>query len=470
MTVDREARNAAIQFHNQSLAVVGTDKPLAYRLLCSAVTVDPDMAQGWYMLSNACADLKLFPASIAAARRCLACPMGDAPGDLTEQLRAKTMVNLGHRYFQNGDVREAMLTTKAAIGLLDREPDLDPEGRAFAHTNMSLILSVQGRVDAALEEAKRGFELNPTPINETGLGFGYLFAGDYAHGLKHFDARFAYKAELNSYLSWPFPRWQGERVGALFVAADQGIGDTLSMARFVIPAAQAAEKVMFQVPPEIVSLMALAMKPLGNVEVMAQSAGLVPADAWVPVVSLPVALGLTSEQIRAQPQGWWIDVPPADPVWKAKGAKFHIGIAYGGSPKNEIDIWRSAPLHHFLTLAEIPGVQLYSLQVGDRAQDIHAIGAAALIRDMSPWIRDAMDTAAIMQQLDVIVTIDSFVGHLVGALSRPCYTLVSRLGGDWRLGRSGNKPLWYDNTHLIRQGDDGRWEPVFERLFGLLHG
>lgn len=469
MVVDKEARNKSIEFHNQAVQVVGSDKMQAYRLLCSAVTVDPSMAVGWYAMGNALADLKMIPASIAAFRRCLACPEGDLAGDLDAELKAKALVNLGHRLANAGSAEESEVVTAEAIRFLEANPELDREGRAFAWTNMSLALSVQGRVGESLEFAKAAFEKSQEPIIETGLAFAYLFAGDYALGLKHFEARFPYR--LPAYLSYPYPRWDGERLsGTLFVAADQGIGDTLSMARFVPWAAGRVERVVFQVQPELLRLMAGAFAAWKNVVIEPQSTIFPIADAWCPVMSLPVAMGMTTDQIRDQPQIWVVpraEMPIAN-GWKAKGARLHVGIAYAGSPLNEIDQWRSVEVTRFLELCRVTGVQVYSLQVGERTADLHAAGMAALVRDMSPWLRDALDTAAVMRELDLVVSIESFVAHLAGALGKECWVLLSRRGGDWRCGRSGDRPLWYEKTRLFRQGEDGEWGPVFSRVVEAL--
>lgn len=462
-----EARRASIDFHNSAAGLVQSDPQLAYRLLCSATTIDPTMASGWWMLGNATADLKMLPASIAAFRRCLQLPIGTEPGDLTEEISVAALINLGHRLFQNGEIDEAYEVTLKAIRACEAGTHLDIKNRAFAWTNMSLVLSIKGDVRQALTYAKKAFEMSQEPIIETGLGFGYLFAGDYAKGLKSFEGRFGYK--LPQYLSYPYPRWDGSVGGRVFVASDQGLGDTISFTRFVPSVAERVDSVVFQVQPELVSMMAEAMRPFQNVEVVPQDTTLPGADSWVPVMSIPLALGLTTAKIASQPQIWEVPASTSLPEgWKSKAADLHIGIAYAGSPLNEIDRWRSAPLTEFLRLYDVPGIQLYSLQVGDRAKDIHDAGAAGIIRDMSPWIKDATHTAEIMRQLDLVITIDSFVGHLAGAMGKKCWTLVSRLGGDWRLGRSGDKPIWYPRTKLFRQGSAGTWGPVFDDVKAAL--
>lgn len=456
----RARRNKAVEFNNLVPATVAAkDATSAYRQLCSATVVDPTMAQGWYGLGNATADLGMGAASVAAFRRVLALPDGPFSGDCTPALRVKALVNLGHRLVHFGKPEEARDVTAQAIRMLEADPALDPEGRAFAWTNMSLALSVLGETEESLKFARHAWGMSQDPVIELGLAFALLYAGRYAAGLKHFEARFAWK--LPQFLNYPYARWDGKPVGTLLVEADQGLGDTVSFARFVPSAASRAERLLFRVQPEAVRFMRAAMAPWPSVEVIPQSTVFPLADAWCPVMSLPAALDLTDTHIRRASQQW--KAPPAPgvrPEWKAHGPKLHVGVAYAGSPLNDTDRWRSVPVDLFLELYRVPGVQLYSLQVGDRVKDLHDAGMASLARDLSPWIRDISDTAEIVRHLDLVVTIESFVGHLCGALDVPCWVLVARNAGDWRIGRSGDTALWYPRHRLFRQGADARWEPV----------
>jgi tetratricopeptide (TPR) repeat protein len=468
--MNKDNRNAAVSFHNNAMQVVAGDKQLAYRLLASATTVDPTMAQGHYAMGNATADLQMRAASIASFRRALQCPTGKAEhGALTAELYAKSQVNLGHRLLNNGQIEEALTVSRHAVETLEADPSLDQEGRAFAWTNMSLVLSIMGRNGEALEYAAKAYEMSQEAIIETGLAFALLFNGDYAEGLKRFEGRFGYR--LPQYLSYPYPRWDGGPADTLLVEADQGLGDTLSFARFVPAAAAQCKRLVFRVQPELLRLFATSLSEWSNIEVIPLSTQFPIADVWCPVFSLPGALGLTTEQIRDYPQMWsameWeTEIPKG---WKAQGPEFHIGIAYAGSSMNDIDRWRSIPITQFLELYRVPGVQLYSLQVGDRVKDLHEAGCASLVRDLSPWIRDATDTIALMRELDLVVTCESFLGHLAGAVDHPCWVAVSRNGGDWRLGRQGERALWYPNTRLFRQGEDATWASVFDRIVEVLH-
>lgn len=467
------ARNKSVEFFNHHQAVVANDKQLAYRLLCSAATVDPTNARAWYGLGCALIDLKLPVAASAAFRRALALPDGDRPevGDMSPQLRAMSLVNLGQSLLGAGLIDEALEASNEALKFLEDRPELDVEGRAFAYSNMSLIVSVLGDTEASMRFAHRAHEISSAAIVETGVALALMRAGDYAAGLSHFGARFAYRKDLNHHLDWPYPVWDGTSAGTLLLASEQGIGDTLSFARFVPAAARLATRVLFQVHPELFRLMSAAFQGWPKVEVIPQSVQFPVADVWCPVFSLPTALGLTTEQIRDQPQMWRMPYGSslAPKGWKAEDARLHIGIAYAGSPLNDIDKWRSIPVWRFFDLYRVPGIQLYSLQVGERVVDLHSVGAAGLIRDMSPYIKDATDTVSIMRELDMVITIESFLGHLAGAMDKECWIPYSRRGGDWRIGRTRETSLWYPNHRIFRQGEDMEWPGVFDRMVEALN-
>jgi len=177
----------------------------------------------------------------------------------------------------------------------------------------------------------------------------------------------------------------------------------------------------------------------------------------------PFALGLTDEQVASTPHiSYPVYTLPKN--WKVHDRKFHIGIAYAGSPLNEIDVHRNIPITQFLDLYRVPGIQLYSLQVGEKAKELHEAGCAALIRDVSPYIRDVVDTLSILQDLDLVITVESALGHIAGLAGKETWIPYSYCGRDYRLGLSGANPLWYGKHSTFNQGIDQQWGPVFERI------
>lgn len=463
-----DARNRAIEARNKAVEVVATDKQVAYRLVVSAVEYDPSFADGWAFLGDCLSDLGSIEAACSAYRTALALPDGELAGDMNPVLRQRCLMQLGHRLLDNRVITFDRIAE--ARRFTDRAIAMGGPATAFALTNRSLIASHEYDQTTELRCSREGFELAAGKAEcELGLAFAELFNGHYADGLKHFEARF--ETSLPAYRNLPWRRWDGGKCGSLLVLFDMGLGDTLSFARFVPAAASRAEKVVFQVQAELLRLLTDMMAPWKNIEVRPQEHVLADVECWCPVFSLPVALGYPDQLIRVA-SGVPLQVKPVENTsWKARDARLHVAISWAGMAGNGIDPHRSIQFEKFLRLREVPGIKLYSVQVGERAHELHDAGGTGLVRDMSAWIRDARDTAGILAEMDCVVACESFVAHLAGAMGKRCYTLVSRLGRDWRSSPyMDNRALWYPNTMVVRQGDDCSWGPVFDRVVDLLGG
>ena len=273
--------------------------------------------------------------------------------------------------------------------------------------HLSLCHQIWGETDVAVGYSKKCLDLTDPndgvgyPTAEFAHAFALLFDRQYAAGLKHFEARFA--ARLPQYLLYPYPKWKGENGKTVFLVADQGLGDTLSYARFVERAAGRARFLHLCVQPELRRVFEHAFRHIPNINFLPSPSNFPgDADAWSTFVSLPFALGLTDREIIEAPN---IDMPRPEmsTAWKVPDRKFHIGIAWAGSPLNDIDKWRNIPIHHFMELHRVPGIQLYSLQVDAKKTDLNLWGFAPLIRDLSGYIRDVADTCSILQELDFVV-------------------------------------------------------------------
>jgi hypothetical protein len=139
-----------------------------------------------------------------------------------------------------------------------------------------------------------------------------------------------------------------------------------------------------------------------------------------------------------------------------------VGLVWAGNPRHPNDRRRSIPFAELAPFWTLPGIAWSSLQVGPRAADL-AAAPPGLIEDLAPRLQDFADTAAALAQLDLVVTVDSAVAHLAGALGRPCLLLLPT-PPDWRWLRRGESSLWYPSLRLVRQGEDHTWPPVIERV------
>jgi hypothetical protein len=315
----------------------------------------------------------------------------------------------------------------------------------------------------AVADAIRAYERAPdNPTIETALGLTLLFAGDFKRGLKHFEARYAYK--LKHFLNFPYPQWNGEDDKTLYLVADQGLGDTISFARFAPQAIKRSKFVYMAVQKELVRLFKAIFQGFPNIEVVSVTGNpFPPAECWTSFVSLPTALDLSEDEIV---NARHIPLPkfhPTSMTWKAP-RKLHIGVSWRGSASSDIDHHRSFNVELLLELYRVPGVQLYGLQADQRGDEIFSAGAPHLIRDLRPFIMDVADTTAILPHLDLVVTCESALGHIAGLCGTRTIIPYSARGHDYRLGRDGEHIIWYPNHSIVKQKPNEPWEVTFDRV------
>lgn len=422
----------------------------AYSNYVSAAYADPTWGQAHYQVGNNAADLKLAHTAVACYRRAAEC-------ENTDENLAKIYCNLAYQLHVVGKTEEALLYAK-------KSSDLDRR-LAFNWVNLSIIQYTLNNTAEAVRCARRANDLQPDdPTIMIALAFALMHNREFAEGLKFFEERFRYK--LHQYLSFPFTRWRGEKDKTIFIAADQGLGDTLSFARFVERAAKVSKFVHLCVQPELMRLFDYAFMHLKNVNLMPLGSPFPAYDHWTTFVSLPTALGLTDEEIVNEPH-IKVDVPRARKDWMVPDRKFHIGISWSGSKLNDINHHRSIDLRHFLELCRIPGIQLYSLQKDEKRQDLFDTGASAVVKDLAGYISDVSDTVAIMQHLDLVITCESAVGHIAALADKDCYVPYSRLGKDFRIGIDGSKAIWTPRHRFFLQTEE-TWTQVFNDIVKAL--
>ena len=429
----------------------------AYQQFSSACYADPTFGEAFYTNGNNANDLKRPHAAIAMYRRAMEC-------ELSQGDRLKTLNNLAWNLQQVGRTHEA-------IDLLHQALNLDPTA-ALPYMTLGLCHTTLNQMALALGYAKKCFDLanQNDPASMANAEFQYAFAllhsGHYAAGLKHFESRFP--ARLPNFMAYPYPKWKGENGKVLFLVADQGLGDTLSYARLVEKAASRCRFIHMCTQGELRRVFEHAFRHLDNIAFHPSPSNFPgDADAWSTYVSLPYALGLTNDEIKQAPN---IDVPryPMPTQWKVPDRKFHIGIAWAGSPLNDIDAHRNIPIHHFTELQRVPGVQLYALQVDGKRADLNLWGFAPFVKDIAGYLRDVADTYSVLPHLDLVITVESALGHICTMGDHEHWVPYSRLGLDYRAGPTGEAHLWAPKARFFQQGADMRWEPVFERIVEAL--
>ncbi len=373
--------------------------------------------------------------------------------------------NLGNMLWQSLAFDEAMAEFRRALAL---DPVL-PE----TYHNLGLLYFSLGNYQAAVECLDRALALNPSNrLVMWDRGLALLAGGDLARGFAAYDVRFdledpsmGFDRKLRAVRSVPLPLWQGEDPAGrtLYIYAEQGLGDTLQFARFLPLAARRGERILFECPAELIRM--FANFP-GIAELRQEGAPLPRADFHLPMMSLPNRLGITLANLPTEVP--YLAAPSTGPrLARVPGTRLAAGIVWAGRARHTNDENRSIALDDLLALSDLAGLTLYSLQKGPRAGDIAAIGAQALVHDLGPSIQDFADTARLITQLDVVITVDTAVAHLAGALGRPVFVLLP-YSPDWRWMAAREDSPWYPSRRLFRQGEPREWLAVVQRVHDTL--
>ena len=328
--------------------------------------------------------------------------------------------------------------------------------------NLCVCLTHAHRAQESIAAGRRGVQIDPaTPNQHLALSFALSTAGKYAEGLEEFEWRF--KERVPEFDSYPMPRWDGRRVDTLFIPCEQGFGDTLQFGRFVHLAAKRAKKVIVCIQEQLFPLVG-TLGP--NIQVLPTPSPIPKAEAFCPMMSLPVALGLVDHAIPRVASPWFYPIQNEGYEVPSFSGKRKIGIVWAGNEEQDNDRHRSARVEEFLGLYQASNIQLYSIQVGDRARDARPF--APLIEDLSGRIRDFSDTAGIVAQMDAIVSVCTAPAHLAGVLGVPVHILLPYHGQHFVWGHRGETTPWYPSARLYRQTAPGDWKSVIDAVAGAL--
>jgi tetratricopeptide (TPR) repeat protein len=335
--------------------------------------------------------------------------------------------------------------------------------------NRGNVFFEQGKLDEAIADYDRALRVQPDFAEANhGRALASLTLGDWESGFRLYEYRDRLKTPAHP--SLPHPRWTGEEVPGerLLLICEQGLGDMIQFSRFASLLAARGIDVTLLAPAPMQRL----LSTLEGVTV----AGLDDAPAangnpvrWLPLMSAPGVLGVRPDNV---PSG--VPYLAAEPErvehWAAQLGRdgIRIGINWGlGTARDWFGRLRSVPLSAFAQLTEIPGVRLVSLQKGPPLADIGRVAFGARIEqpgDSFDADADAfIELAALMMNLDLIVTCDTSVAHLAGALGRPVFTALPSVS-DWRWLRGRDDTPWYPTMKLFRQSVRGDWREPLERI------
>lgn len=386
----------------------------------------------------------------------------EAIESLNEALRlrpefAKAHNNLGIAYWYQGRFDHAAGAYRRAI-------ELTPE-MAEAHNNLGNVLRDQGRFDEALASYRQAEELKPNYCDpHWNQSLVWLVQGDLERGWAEYEWRWQLKNFKRR--QCPQPLWDGSPLAGrtILLAAEQGLGDTLQFIRYAPLVRQRGAKVLAEVQKPLRRLLG---SMTGVDRWLIQGEAMPQFDVYAPLLSLPRLLGTTLANVPADVPYLHAEATLVD-HWREEIASlpgFKIGISWQGSPANRTDRGRSIPLECFEALARVPGITLVSLQKGLGSEQIAAVADRFQVIDFGKRLDEEsgpfMDTAAVMRHLDLVVTCDSSLAHLAGALGVRVW-IGLMLSPDWRWLLKRDDSPWYPTARLFRQTTVGDWPEVFE--------
>jgi tetratricopeptide (TPR) repeat protein len=371
---------------------------------------------------------------------------------------AGTLINRAHALSQLGRPQEALTSSDRALAVRP--------GSAEALNNRAIALVGLSRLEEALASHTAAIAIRPdfaeAHWNEA---LCRLSLGDYATGWEKYEWRWRCKFMAKAKPDFAAPLWLGKEDlsgRTVFLHAEQGLGDTLQFCRYAPAVAATGAAVTLGVPASLKSL----LRTLPGVEhVVSEHDPSRPFDFHCPLMSLPLAFGTRLETIPAPVPYLWAN-PFRVAAWQERLAKLggiKVGLVWAGSGKVRVVDLRLTRLEQMRQFGAVDGVTLVSLQKGEPASQTRSPPPGLAIHDWTDELTDFADTAALIAALDLVISVDTAVAHLAGALGKPVWALLNH-SPDWRWLLDREDSPWYPTMRLFTQPRPGDWATVLRRV------
>lgn len=412
-----------------------------------ARTLKPDYAEAYLNLGVALKQQEKLDEAIACYQKALT----------LKPNYAEACNNLGLAYYQQDRIEEAIAYYQQAISLNSSSADF--------HLNLGIAFYAQNKLEDAIACYRQEITLNPNyPKAHFSLSLALLLKGEYREGFAEYEWRHQlFRAHDSDIFLWDGSPLKGKTI---LLDAEQGLGDTIQFIRYAAKVREKCDRVIF----ECFSSLGRLLANVSGIDKIINwgDADKEEFDLRIPLMSLPHILDTTLETIPAEIPylGNGLEITKLE--LPKLNAKQKIGIVWAGSRTNTKDRDRSCSLNYFLDLLKIPGVAVYSLQKEIPIAEIEILQNSSII-DLSEQLNDFADTAAIIAELDLIISVDTAVAHLAAAMGKPVW-LVLAFAPDWRWMLEGENTPWYPTMRLFRQQQPGDWLGVFARVKQELEG
>lgn len=456
----------------------------AIRTLQRAVQIQPDLFQAWGNLSNAFHSVGRYVEAIRSAERAIsiqpANPIAhnslgsalrlsghprEAMAEYEEAIRLNP--NYAEAHCNLGNALRELNRTDEAIACFQKSISLQP-GSPEVLNNLAGAFEEQGKTDEAIATYGESIQAKPDfYLAHQNLGILLLREQRFAEGWEEFEWRL-HDPELVGVLSGiDLPHWDGSPLNGkrILIVTEQGFGDTFQFLRYLPQVLERGGQVVFRCQPELRGV----LKNIAGVDEWSWRTDPPPkCDCVVPLLSLPRLLKVNASTMPSA--GSYIPVDPESSArWKdklgARKARLRVGLAWSGRAEFANNQRRSISLAELSPLAEFSEIEFFSLQKGPAAEQLAS--SPIQLRDEMPAISDFAETAGLMDQLDLIITVDTSVAHLAGAIGKKVFLLLHHVP-DWRWFEGRDDSPWYPSMRLFRQDKLGEWgEPVQKLVVAL---
>jgi Flp pilus assembly protein TadD len=362
---------------------------------------------------------------------------------------APAWLNLGNAWMDTGDPPAAEAYCRRAL-------DLDPT-LIEAHISLGFILTAQNRLTEAVAALETAIRIDPDNVRaHWNLATAALLAGDLPRGFAEYEWRKRHDLFRRDFVNLPGPIWDGGDPNGrvILVHAEQGLGDTIQFARYLSLIARGGGTPVLACEPSLIPL----LTTIAGATVVSKSDPLPRFDAWLDQMSLPHIFGTTLATIPA-PEGYLtVDASLVAAHRATLPPARRIGLVWAGNPMHRNDRRRTPPAEVFAPLQALPDCHFVSLVPRSALP-----GVALPDRPLT----DYAETAALIAALDLIITVDTSVAHVAGAIGRPAWVLLP-YAPDWRWLTQRNDTPWYNSLRLFRQPLPGDWRSVIAEVIAAL--
>ncbi len=417
-----------------------------------AIALKPDYAEAYYNLANALKVHGKTDEAIKSYKQAIT----------LDQNNANAYINLGIAFQEQGKPDEAIASYRHALSLKPECVD--------AHNNLGAPLQEQGKLDEAIASYDRAISLKPdfaeAHINKS---LALLLTENFEQGWQEYEWRLRTKNRSSSTLHQP--GWDGTLLNgrSILVHAEQGLGDTIQFVRYLPMVRARGGYVIFKCQPNLFRLLRNCKGFDKIIEQTPTSESAVQFDVHIPLLSLPGIFGTTTDTIPSE-ASYITANPNLVTQWQMRldhNEDFKIGIVWAGNPKHKDDRKRSCSLADFAPLANIPDLTFYSLQKEPASTEACNPPENMKLINLENELKDFTDTAAVIANLDLVISVDTAVAHLAGGLGKPVWNLLY-FAPDWRWLRNRNDSSWYPSMRLFRQTRPNDWAGVFEQVKKVL--